>query len=239
MNSGGEKPWHPGSWEPCLEDDLAASLAPESAPVVRASGNDLCHEDKATQASCCLLAYPHPIYRGSPVKQMFQPYSCKGFWHVSSFLLALDVSHQNAPTRGFLWVARGMQSLTETLLNRQQNPYWWEVKPQMVLKGRAWLTSHPRPSEDPLGHTGWWRHVCSWSQNGWDKTEHAHGCASSLTQEPHALSCQVMKIFCFLPSLGASHSGRDLRGCQSEPSARNVSKLAEDGALKIQQAAAF
>ena len=30
-----------------------------------------------------------------------------------------------------------------------------------------------------------------------------------LTQEPHALSCQMMKIFCFLPSLGASHSGRD------------------------------
>lgn len=30
-----------------------------------------------------------------------------------------------------------------------------------------------------------------------------------LTQEPHALSCQMMKIFCFLPSLGLSYSGRD------------------------------
>lgn len=30
-----------------------------------------------------------------------------------------------------------------------------------------------------------------------------------LTQEPHALSCQMMKTFCLLPSLGASHSGKD------------------------------
>ena len=30
-----------------------------------------------------------------------------------------------------------------------------------------------------------------------------------LTQEPRALSCQRMKIFCFLPCLGASHFGRD------------------------------
>ena len=30
-----------------------------------------------------------------------------------------------------------------------------------------------------------------------------------LTQEPHALSCQMTKIFCLLPSSGASHSGKD------------------------------
>ena len=75
-----EKAWHEGSCDPCHSDDLAASLDPESAPAVRASGKYLRHEDKATHASCCLLAYPHPIYSGSSVKQMFQPYICKCFW---------------------------------------------------------------------------------------------------------------------------------------------------------------
>lgn len=75
-----EKAWHEGSCDPSHSDDLAASLDPELAPAVRASGKYLCHEDKATHASCCLLAYPHPIYSGSSVKQMFQPYICKCFW---------------------------------------------------------------------------------------------------------------------------------------------------------------
>ena len=75
-----EKAWHEGSCDPCHSDDLAASLDPESDPAVRASGKYLCHEDKATHGSCCLFAYPHPIYSSSSVKQMFQPYICKCFW---------------------------------------------------------------------------------------------------------------------------------------------------------------
>lgn len=60
-----------GSCEPCCSDDLAASLDPEPAPLVRVSGKQLCHEDKATHANCCLLADPQPIYSVGPGKQMF------------------------------------------------------------------------------------------------------------------------------------------------------------------------
>lgn len=92
-----ERAWHTGSWEPCRKDDLAVSLDPELAPVVCASGKYLCHEDKATHANCCLLSDPHSIYSVSPVKQMFQPYICKPFWHVSSFLFGLSPHHRKSP----------------------------------------------------------------------------------------------------------------------------------------------
>lgn len=49
-----------------------------------------------------------------------------------------------------------------------------------------------------------------------------------LTQEPHALSCQMTKIFCLLPSLGASSSGKDYTDAKASRLPRNVSKLAED-----------
>lgn len=59
-----------------------------------------------------------------------------------------------------------------------------------------------------------------------------------IAQESHALSCQTMKIFCSLSSLGASYSGRDYMDARAL-AARNASELAENRFLKIQQAAAF
>lgn len=92
-----ERAWHKGSREPCHSDDLAATPSPEPAPVVRASGKHLCHEDKATQANCCLFAYPHPIYSVSPVKQMFSTI------HLQAFLVCKPIpfGSQSVPPQRF------------------------------------------------------------------------------------------------------------------------------------------
>lgn len=58
-----------------------------------------------------------------------------------------------------------------------------------------------------------------------------------LTQEPHALSCQMMKIFLFSAQLGGFHSGRDYMDAKA--SRQECEQTGVNGGLKIQQAAAF
>lgn len=79
----------------------------------------------------------------------------------------------------------------------------------MALEERAWLLSPPRPREDSVGHVGWWRLVSSGAGGDAIRQNMPMAVLVLLTQEPHASSCQMIKILCFLPSLGASHSGRD------------------------------
>lgn len=59
-----------------------------------------------------------------------------------------------------------------------------------------------------------------------------------LTQEPHALSCQMTKIFCLLSSLGASHSGEDYMDAKASRLLGMWANWLRTGPLKIQQAAA-
>lgn len=144
-----ERPWH-SSCEPSHSDDVAASLDPEPASMVRASGEYLHHEDKATHANSCLSADPCPIFSVSPVKQMFQLYICKhsGSWAHSFF--ASICSTRSCLLQCF-WGYPEEGAL-------HGNKYWTggticvgrKPNPCIVGKERAWCLSPPRAAKDAL-----------------------------------------------------------------------------------------
>lgn len=78
----------------------------------------------------------------------------------------------------------------------------------MVHKKKGHGSAPPRPPGDPLWCAGWWRLVSYQRWSRWDKTEHAHGCASSsYSRATRFIMSNDENIH--LTSLGASHSGKD------------------------------
>lgn len=82
-------------------------------------------------------------------------------------------------------------------------------------QGHRWCTKKghgsapPRPPGGPLRWAGWRRLFPTRDGGDGIRQNSPTVVPVLLTQEPHALSCQMTKIFCLLPSLGASHSGED------------------------------
>lgn len=106
------------------------------------------------------------------------------------------------------------------------------------LKRKAWLLSHSQATKTLLGMLAG-GDLFPLELGDRIRQNMPMAVPVLLTQEPpYALSCQMMKIFCFLPSLGLPILA-EITWMQSKPSARNVSKLAANGGLQIQQAAAF
>ena len=118
--------------------------------------------------------------------------------------------HQKLPTRVFLRGTGGCRVTSSRNSTEPTTGYaWWKVKPHVALEERAMAPVPSQATRRP-SWACWLVETCFlWSWRRCDKTEHAMAVLVLLTQEPHASSCQMIKIFCFLPSLGASHSGRD------------------------------